>query len=58
MPVLFSRVSEETAEKAKKMAADDVRSISNLIAYLVEKEWLRRQESDNQGKPDTNGVYQ
>lgn len=47
MPVIFSRVNEDIAEKAKKMAEEDMRTVSNLIAYLIEREWERRNRSGN-----------
>lgn len=47
MPVLFSRVDEETEAMAKRLAVEDKRSVSSEIAWLIHQEWARRYSRPN-----------
>jgi chromosome condensin MukBEF complex kleisin-like MukF subunit len=47
MPVLFSRVDEETEAMAKRLADEDQRSVSSEIAWLIRQEWARRYSRPN-----------
>lgn len=47
MPVLFSRVDEQTKLMAKHLAEQDQRSISAQIAWLIRQEWARRYSQPN-----------
>lgn len=47
MPVLFSRVDEEIEAMAKRLADEDLRSVSSEIAWLIRQEWARRHSQPN-----------
>jgi hypothetical protein len=38
-------LDDSTLELGEKLAGEDVRSFSNLMAFLIQQEWLRRQRA-------------
>ena len=47
MPVLYSRVDDETELMARHLANTDQRTISSEIAWLIRQEWARRYSRPN-----------
>lgn len=47
MPVLYSRVDQETEAMVKRMSEEDQRSVSSEIAWLIRQEWARRYSRPN-----------